>query len=118
MSWLSRFVRRTFVPALAVVGLGLSFAPAASATPQLDWMDCQSGASRYVCGVHYTGAVGPVTHRWEFYWRGNHVGTQHTSTAVGNCLANQPYNVYVYVTDSTGQAQSSLVFVCNPGDWN
>ena len=118
MGNLGRIVRRIVAPIAAVAGLALATAPAATAAPVITWLYCETGASKYHCIVEYTGAVGPVTVRWDFYTYNVHIGTDYGSfTGIRSCSANKPYSVTVTVTDSTGATQDHTGFSCNPGPW-
>ena len=104
------------VPATAL--LSLLSAPVATAVPTVTSVSCASGNSYYACDLEYANAVGTVTVRWEAYSNGAHLYTAYGKRLnVRRCWPGQRYTFDVFVSDSTGTAQTSTSVICRSGPW-
>lgn len=113
-----RNVGRALLAVLPVAALLVLHAPAATATPVIDYSNCESGDSKLVCYTWYSNTVGSVSVTWNFYEGGLYRFSRYgDTTGIVGCQRNRMYTYYLYVTDSTGTAQSWGNIYCNPYDW-
>jgi len=100
--------------AAAVVTLA---ATPAHAAPTVSQVDCESGASRFICLITVSGATGPVQIRWVY--EGAPISAWNDrKLASGGCGGNfTNYQVGVTVTDATGSTSVRGVVTCRTGPW-
>ncbi|MGA3561877.1 hypothetical protein [Melissospora conviva] len=94
-------------------GVALAIAPAAvaGAAPTVNSVFCESGASKYICDLDYSGAQNPVTIQW--YVNGVYTPSLDGRTIVNRgCSPGTRFTVQATVTDSTGSSTGSHSFVC------
>jgi hypothetical protein len=109
---------RLLVAAVSLASLLLLNAPAATATPVINDILCESGGSQYMCFASVSNTVGTVTYRWDIYVNTIYqysISSKYTGKRWCNYRAI--YNYRYYVTDATGTAQASGGFDCSRDPW-
>lgn len=94
----------------------LAAAPA-HAAPTVSQVNCESGASRFICRIAVSGTSGAVQIRWVF--NGTPMSAWNDRTLVsGGCAGNfTNYQVGATVTDATGSTSARGVLTCRTGPW-
>jgi len=107
---------------LSIIAVALSFiafTPSASAAPTVDYLLCESGGSKFMCTLSYSGAVGSVTVRWDVYANNTYLYTTYANNlSLRACSPGTFYGVQVYLTDSTGTTHTSSGVGCSRDQWN
>jgi hypothetical protein len=100
--------------AAAVVTLA---AAPAQAAPTVSQVECESGASRFICRIAVSGTSGTVQIRWVF--NSAPISAWNDRTLVsGGCGGNfTNYQVGATVTDATGSTSARGVLTCRTGPW-
>lgn len=117
MKRIFRSVGRILFTALPLMSLLLLHTPSAAAHPVITYDDCDSGGSQFICFIEYSGTVGDVTVRWDFYVNNTYKFSAYSPGLRRSCQGGIYYSYYVYVTDTIGTAQAVGGVYCNPGMW-
>jgi hypothetical protein len=119
MTRFSRAAGRIMVAVASLTSLLILNAPAATATPIIGDIWCESGARKFICRADVSNTVGTVTGRWELYRFGVYLGSLGGTYGTGmrSCTPGGDYRIEYYVTDATGTAHASTSVSCSGDPW-